>query len=201
MIAKRNQTTGTAAAAEPSELVRGLLAKERTEAIRAASARRDELKADLSDARVEHEAAQRLRSAAEAQWALNEPNHTSAEAQRLEQRRAQDAAAAAHVADLSRELNEVEAELRDLSRNEQRERAQKLAAEAWPPMVRKVMQQARAFRATLAEQAKVREQLADAGAWGLVAVEDLVMPDATYLGDPCEAITRWLEACERAGFQ
>lgn len=186
---------------QDSDLVRSLKYRERQQAIQEANAQRDELLAEIGDASITAEAAKQLRQAAENLWQANEPDHhSSQEAQRLESRRRDDASASARLTALRDQLEAVEAQLRDLTRDAKREANIKLAADVWPPMVRKTMQAARDFYAALAEQAKVKQQLVDAGAWGLVDVEDLYMPSATYR-DHCQAITDWLEKCVRAGFK
>lgn len=188
-----------AAQSEPeSELVRSLRQQERAAAIQEATTRRAAIADDLADARILAETARQRLAVATTNWDANGEMHTSEEAVRLEARQREATATAAQVAELQSQLDAVDVELGELQRNEQRERGSKLAAEVWPSMVRKVAAQARAFHAVLVEQAKIREQLFEAGAWGLVDVEGLVMSDVMYL-DPCPSITTWLEAVERAG--
>jgi hypothetical protein len=201
-VAKQTTKQPTTPAGQPeSELVRSLRHQERDQAIAATIAQRDDLLSDLTDARITADAAKQLRSAAEAQWQINEPNHTSAEAPRLEQRQREDTAASRRVNDLANQLVNVEAELRELMRDLERERRMALAAEAWGPSVREVAKAVAELIPALKAQQRTWDQLVEEQAHGY-ADQDLLL-GIWVLGQPGDillpALEKWIATAECAG--
>lgn len=196
------KTKTTPATATPD--VRADLAKTlHSEQLAVARANLDRLQADLADAKITADAAEAQHRAAAATWQRAEDAgvpHTQEQAERLTRLHSELVAAKNAVADLEQQIADCEY---ILSRDEEaaaRARRIALAEALWPPMVKKLLPLVRQMHAALEEQAKVRDQLIEAGAWGLVNVEDLALPDALYT-DPSPTLTRWLAAAERAGYR
>lgn len=200
----------TPAASEPSTaepsappVVRADLAKTiEADALAAARVNLARLRADLADAKIASDAATAQYDAAQRAWDRAQEagvSHTSAEGERLTRLWQESSAAKARITDLESQIAECEYVLGQDVEAAARTHRQQLAATVWPPMVARMMRQARDFLAALKAQDAVRAQLSDAGAWGMVAIEDLSMLDRDYIS-LCPRIAAWLAACEKAGF-
>lgn len=188
---------------QPSELVRIAQIQELAEQLTTAQSHCDTLTADLAEARVVADSAHRLRMMAEDAWELNggnDGNHTVQEAQRLEQRRAEDATATQRVADLERQVSDLEGEIMVLRQSDERVRALALVEELWPPTVRALVKPVRDLIPALKAQHAAWERLAEERASGNVdRALELAIYGAGFSDDLLTELERWLAAVERSG--
>lgn len=174
-----------------------------SEQIAAARARLARLQADLADARIAADAATAQHQAAERAWNRAEDAgvpHTQEQAEQLTRLGREASAAKAAVTALREQIAQAEWTIAQDAEVAARQRRIALAEALWPPMVKRLMPQVRQMLAALEEQERVKAQLVEAGAWGLVSVEDLALPGAMY-DDQCPAMRQWLAQAERAGFR
>lgn len=183
-----------------SDLVRIAQTQALASQLSAAETRRDTLLMQLAEARIMAEPAHRLREIAEAAWVAAGETHSVESAQRLEQRRAEDASASMRVTDLERELGEVEGKITALAESGERERAHALAQQVWPPTVRALVAPVKALIPALKAQHAAWEHLAVERATGPVdRTTELALYGAGFSDDLLSELERWLAAVERAG--
>lgn len=194
--AKRAAREASAKKNAHEDLVETLKTEEIAEALRI----HERLEADLVDARMSATAAAAMLATAENMWDRAE-KHTQADADRITYLSAEAPAAAAKVASLEQQIEELEASIAELRGiEEQRQRRERVEA-LYRPLVERMGLVVHELMSLLDEQCHVRDTLQDEGAWAYVPFDVLEINDPRA-GDLLKpALEQWLTEAQRAGYK